>query len=408
MGQDKLYGLGKDTFRLSENDLLTDADSGEVFSDVRLFPNGKLHHPMRDEPFTFDSSFRRLMRESFANIGLHVPVDFNHSSGMAPFMDRSQELGAAAGWITKLTSKADGLYAKIAWNESGLEAIRSGSYKYVSPEFQMESFNKATGSQEKVPKLAAVALTNRPFLENQTPIAASEILMALGFQKEATVPEKDDKKTSSEGVVTPSQDLTQFSDQLSKLTDGIDKVVTAVTGIDGRLKKLEDDTAAKFQDQENGQKKELIDTALTDGILLPAQREVFEDMAKGTTVEKFSEMLKGMAKSQTDLGIKPVKAKRASGGGGQDNDNKQLFGFSEDEVGFFEDALGMSAEQVHQFGQIEKYWIGSDKIQLSGNSRMFHAETLRDDKHTIKLNQNGVGQVVKLSASFDSGTEVKI
>lgn len=150
-----------------------DTPPGPVTTEHRLFPSGTFHHPFREAPFKFNKEFRDGLIDSFKASGLDVPIDFNHASA-DPF-DRSYEASAAAGWLTELVDKERaGLHGKITWTDRGLNAIRSGEYRYLSPEFGDRTFDKATGDEVNSPRLYAVALTNRPFLEKQKRVAASD------------------------------------------------------------------------------------------------------------------------------------------------------------------------------------------------------------------------------------------
>jgi phage I-like protein len=165
---------------MTENILLRDCDQalslgealpeGETAREYKIFPRMKLFHPQHPGGIELNDPFFEGMQTSFTARGLDIQVDYNHASAGA----KSVEDGAAAGWITSLSSKEDGLYAKIEWNEDGLKAIRSKKYRYLSPEFALGSFSRETGEVTNLPRLNAVALTNRPYLEKQQKLAASE------------------------------------------------------------------------------------------------------------------------------------------------------------------------------------------------------------------------------------------
>lgn len=148
----------------------------------RVFPAKALHLP-NGEKIALDAGFFAGMVGSFQAKGLKVQVDFNHMSAGASHYSE----GAAAGWVTEMEARVDGLYARIEWTNSGLTAIRAREYLYLSPEFELKYFDQNTGEVVERPRLLAVALTNRPYLEQQTALAASD----SGITKEIHMDQKE-------------------------------------------------------------------------------------------------------------------------------------------------------------------------------------------------------------------------
>jgi hypothetical protein len=79
----------------------------------------------------------------------------------------------AVAWFKELKVDGDKLMAKVAWTEEGAQLIKSGKYRYFSPEFMFQYTDAETGKQFKDVLLGG-AITNRPFLKNMEPIAFSE------------------------------------------------------------------------------------------------------------------------------------------------------------------------------------------------------------------------------------------
>jgi phage I-like protein len=82
-------------------------------------------------------------------------VDFDHSSLDE---DRSTE---AAGWADALAARADGLWARIRWTDSGLSAITGGRFRYSSP-VHLPSQCDRIASSLRPRRLHRLALTNDP------------------------------------------------------------------------------------------------------------------------------------------------------------------------------------------------------------------------------------------------------
>ena len=60
-------------------------------------------------------------------------VNFDHFS-----LDTGKP-SEAAGWITGLEARDDGLWARVRWTDSGLAAVTGGRYRLLSPVFRPPS-----------------------------------------------------------------------------------------------------------------------------------------------------------------------------------------------------------------------------------------------------------------------------
>ncbi len=93
-------------------------------------------------------------------------VDFDHFS-----LDTDKP-SEAAGWITDLEARADGLWARVRWTDSGLAAVTGGRYRLLSPVFRHPSGTEDLGDGRVRPVyLESVALTNEPNIKGGKPIA---------------------------------------------------------------------------------------------------------------------------------------------------------------------------------------------------------------------------------------------
>jgi phage I-like protein len=123
-----------------------------------------------DKRFTITAADLRDMRRNMAR--RETPLDYEHLSaaaGSAPGHTR------AAGWLKPLTGDIEefGEGREILWGwaeftPACLAAIRSKEFRYLSPEIHWKSKDetgKALGT-----RLAAAAITNRPFLKDLPPI----------------------------------------------------------------------------------------------------------------------------------------------------------------------------------------------------------------------------------------------
>lgn len=97
-----------------------------------------------------------------------VLVDFDH------FSHDPAKPSEAAGWITRLETRASGLYGQIRWSDKGLRAVLGGRYRFVSPVFDAVDLPVAPGAtgprHVRPSRLARLALTNDPNLKGLRPL----------------------------------------------------------------------------------------------------------------------------------------------------------------------------------------------------------------------------------------------
>ena len=93
-----------------------------------------------------------------------VPLDYNHGG-----LEKDPDKSKAAGWTKSLSRDEGKLYANVSFTPQAREYIKNQEFKYISPEFSMAHTDPESG-ENKGAKLAAVALTNRPFLPGMSPV----------------------------------------------------------------------------------------------------------------------------------------------------------------------------------------------------------------------------------------------
>jgi phage I-like protein len=140
------------------------ADSGLTW--LHAMPIGRRQHPIYGE---LDFSPQRLQRFA-ANIKNRVRkidpnIDYDHGQ------DTSKG-NKAAGWIKDAEVRADGLWIGVTFTDAAIAEIKAGEWRYLSPEF-VDEWTDAEGAKYEDVVLGA-GLTNRPYLKDLVPIAASE------------------------------------------------------------------------------------------------------------------------------------------------------------------------------------------------------------------------------------------
>jgi phage I-like protein len=112
-----------------------------------------------------------------------VVVDYDHAS-----LSVNPDGGApAAGWVQALELRGERLWALVEWTERAASGIRSGEYRYCSGVFDFEAVDRETGGRT-VCAMDSVALTNRPFIDGQTPIVLSRTALESKMPEETPAP----------------------------------------------------------------------------------------------------------------------------------------------------------------------------------------------------------------------------
>jgi len=268
-----IYSL-VDTVKFAE----TDGDSVNV-SEVQIFPDGIVFHPDEpDEPFKFNHEFRQGMINSMNESGIQPMVDFNHQSGYA----LDQKSGEAAGFVTELHDRGeDGLWGTVEWNENGLKAVRGKQYKYLSPEWSVGQWSKDSGEYiEYSPRLYAIALTNRPFLEGKlTPVQATDVVNEKennSMSENVQTMIDTEAETEEVEIVEENTEVTEVATEntVEELQAKLDQAEAKANAAIEALK-------ASYHSEANG----LITKAVVDGKVTPAMRPSIEQMSETLAVE---------------------------------------------------------------------------------------------------------------------------
>ncbi len=91
-----------------------------------------------------------------------ILIDYDHFSSDP---DKSSE---AAGWITELQVREDGLWFRVRWSNIGESNLKAGCYRFISPVFGGAYTDKTTA---RPVKLLAAGLTNDPNFKTLRPLS---------------------------------------------------------------------------------------------------------------------------------------------------------------------------------------------------------------------------------------------
>lgn len=195
--------------------------------------------------------------------GKPILYDYEHNSNWGD--------SRAAGWIDKLVYVAGkGLFGHVDWTPDAAEAIARKEYRYSSPYFL---FNGQTGA---VVRLLSVALTNVPALGElgAVELARRAALAGKVFSPAGGLPgnPSGDPDMSAEQLAALAKengDLKTQSVALATENAGLKTQLAALTADHDKLKA---EQVAAALAAEKTRHAELLDAALNDGRLTPAQK----------------------------------------------------------------------------------------------------------------------------------------
>lgn len=278
----------------------------EEFTEHKIFYPGKFKHGVYGE---FDVDEKKLTNavENF-NSGVGVLLDesggkeLNCTYEHPPASESDPEKTKSSGRIKKLFLKDGALYALIRWTEKAKEYIKNKEFTHVSPAFQ-ESWTDEIGKKRGF-TVRGLGLTNAPFLkQGQMAIALSDTDSILFTKQEDTMDQKiheilelKEDGNVAEAVKELKDKAAKADEQVKNLTKATEKVKTLETQVkeltdklekskpkDGEvklteteLKELKDGMAAGIEAQKKlarNEAEKLIDKALSEGKLIPVQRE---------------------------------------------------------------------------------------------------------------------------------------
>ncbi|MFB5192661.1 phage protease [Alicyclobacillus fastidiosus] len=130
---------------------------------IQIMKTGKWQHPQYG-PMEITQDDLQKFKENFDNNvrGIKLFVDVNHDNDHA-----------AVGEFKELRVEPGKLMAKVGWTANGADLIKSGKYRYFSPEFAFSYKDPESGKEFKDVLLGG-GITNRPFLKGMDPIELSE------------------------------------------------------------------------------------------------------------------------------------------------------------------------------------------------------------------------------------------
>ncbi|QLB14051.1 hypothetical protein A6B39_00595 [Mannheimia granulomatis] len=277
---------------------------------IQLFPYGWFYpQDGREGGWYVDDSNGYQLADDINNLTIRLMIDYEHQT---LYVATNGKGNPAAGWMVKAEYiSGQGIFVQVKWTEKATAEIKNGEYRYLSPLFLADKSGR-------VIKVLNAALTNRPALHNLAEVVATSSQFAHYLEPSE---EKSPMKELLIKLFALSANATdeQITEKLTALEKAKGDSPVALSDVYAELAKEQGQVVAlsakvnhpdpaKFvalsdlqavQTELNGLKQQindkerdaLIQTALSDGRLLPAQKEWAENLGKQNLVA-LSEFLK--------------------------------------------------------------------------------------------------------------------
>ncbi|PJG86210.1 phage protease [Conservatibacter flavescens] len=321
----------------------------DVNGRIQLTPYGRFFaSDGRDDKggWYVDDSNGYLLADELNTRQVEPMVDYEHKTL------RAKEFGEenpASGWIKKVEYiSGQGLFADVKWTDKAREQIKSGEYKYLSPLFLADS-------EGKVVKIVNAALTNTPACHeiaevyalsadfhsqtgnNNQMLAILQQLFGTPNATEAEMKEKLTALSASKGdskvaLSAVYDELKSKDTQMVALSAKVDNPDPAKYVALSELQTVQSELNQVKAQMNADKAAALIETALSEGKLLPAQKAWAEELAK-TNLTALSDYLKTVTPNPALGGMQS-----------QDKPTEQTVALSEAERAAVK-MLGMSEEE---------------------------------------------------------------
>ncbi len=125
---------------------------------VRLLPKGDVRGRDGRGPWQSGDLESVIAASSKEANGRSLPIDYDHQIDLAPAKGGK---APAAGWISKMEARSDGIWGFVEWTPSGKAALDAREYRFLSPVF--------THTKDgNISAILRAALTNNPNLSQLT------------------------------------------------------------------------------------------------------------------------------------------------------------------------------------------------------------------------------------------------
>ncbi|WP_035384004.1 phage protease [Ferriphaselus sp. R-1] len=269
------------------------AGGDAVTTEAHLLPVGPFRssdvRPVECAAWQLDASIAARVIERASNRKTDTLIDYEHQSLRS---EANGQKVLAAGWIPNTLEwrEGKGLYAiNIGWTAQARREIADKQYRYISTVFY---YNGITG---EVLEIISVALTNTPGIDGLDALAAmAQAALSRGELTDFLTTGGADMALNDQQAAALTSERDGLKTNVAALTserDGLKTQVAALTTENGELKTkvtaIEQEKAQAALATEKAKCEEMIQAALTSGVLTPAE----EGYARKKTLADLTEYL---------------------------------------------------------------------------------------------------------------------
>lgn len=143
---------------------------------VHILPSGIVQTVDKRGPYQVPDPaaiIRKSFAEAKATNGV-ISVDYDHSIDLAA---PKGQPAPAAGWISQMQVKSDGIWALVEWTPKALQKVVDREYRFISPVF-------TSGASKTVERILRVSLTNDP---NLTMVALNSVQKDISMSDQSFI-----------------------------------------------------------------------------------------------------------------------------------------------------------------------------------------------------------------------------
>lgn len=140
---------------------------------IHAAPLASYSHPLYGDQTIDETRIDRFIQNFTAKTyGQDIPINYEHF-GMDPAKGYK-----AAGWVTDIASRDDGMWWQVAFTDEATTEIKANEWRYFSPEWY-EVWTDPVTQVKHLDVPSGGALTNQPFFKNQVPLNFSDLAIEV-------------------------------------------------------------------------------------------------------------------------------------------------------------------------------------------------------------------------------------
>ena len=146
---------------------------------MQLLPAGTITTVDGRGPYTVRDP-AGLAKDSLAAFAGRLPIDENHATDLAAPQGGPSP---ARGWIVELAARADGIWGRVEWTETGLKLLADKAYRFLSPVIRFAPTARSSrSSAPRSPTAPTFAAWPR---SSETTMDVQKLRAALGLKDDA-------------------------------------------------------------------------------------------------------------------------------------------------------------------------------------------------------------------------------